>query len=235
MLGSKIVIGQFRYLASEMFPWVAVLHHLLFASAVGAILSGNRRPGVRLLTLAFASMAFTVFYSVPADGELVLVSVVFLTLMFCLLYDAARPVTVWSAGSGRPAWLRRVAWFCVAWGFCYPAYFRPLWLAPVAAPLGVLPAPALLALLGMLTLAFPQTNRLVHWAAALAGVVFTLFGLFYLRNLFDLPLAIITFLALRDLRAAVRQAGGITEDDLPPGERPRPAPGRARKDAVWRL
>lgn len=226
----------FAYLASDLFPWVAFLHHVLFGCALGAVLSGNRKPAFTLLTLSFASMCFSVVAAAGDDHiEQTWISALFMVLMFCLLFEVWRGETVWSKGARRPVWVRRIAFAGIAWAWVYPAYLRSWWLAPVMAPLGVLPSPTLLALLSCLLLAFPNTSRLVHWAAAFLGILFASLGVFYLWNWSDIPLLLIASITMRELIQSARAAGGVFADDDPPGSSPGPPAPQVRKERIYKL
>ncbi len=226
--------GGYSYIATVLHPWLAFLHHIGFGVALGLVFSGNRKPGYRLMTLVLASMAFSVIYGAQNRG-LTFVSVGFFVLLVCLLHEAWRPQTDWRIHRSRPRWMRRLGIFALVWAWCYPAYFKPLWMLPVAAPLGVLPGPTLLALLALLMLAFPQTNRLLHWAAVIAAVLYGGLGVVWLWNWVDLPLLVIAGISLRELIHSVRESGGIFEDDLPPSEKPKPVPEGAKTERVWKL
>lgn len=219
---------------ADMFIPLAIVHRLTFALTAAVVLRGNRNPGRRLLSLAFASMAFSVFYTMQS-ADFLLLAAGFFVLVCCLLYDAYQPMTAWGPGAHLSSWARKLAWVILAWAVCDPRYSRPAWLSPLISPFGVLPGPALLALLAMLWLAFPQTNRLVHWAAALLGLLTAIRELWLFRSFFDIPLLAFSGLTLYGLSRAVHQSGGATEDDLTPQERIRPSQADAQKDRVWKI
>lgn len=233
MTSPSEILGILYYQA-DLFWGLAVLHHLLFGAVLGLILQGNRNPGRSLMTLSFASMAFSVFY-VSLSGELTFAAVAFLVLLCCLIYDGVRPLTEWSLGKHHPLVFRRTFWVLLLWAWLYPKHLPAWWAAPMASPLGVLPSPTLLALLAMLGLAFPQSNRLVHWAAAGLGVLWGLYSLIGMGLWVDLPLVGLAGYSLWILAKSVKAAGGVAEDDWTPNEQPRPSASKTKSDQVWKI
>lgn len=233
MISPSEVLARLYYQA-DIFWGLAILHHLLFGAVLGLIVQGNRRPGRALTTLSFASMAFSVFY-VSLSAELTFPAVAFLVLLFCLIYDSAHPLTDWSMGRHHPPWFRKTVWVLVAWAWVYPKYLPAWWAAPIASPLGVLPSPTLLAFLAMLGLAFPQSNRLVHWAAASVGLIWGLYCVIGMGVWMDLPLVLLAAHGIWVLWRSVRAAGGIAEDDWTPSENPAPIASKTKSNRVWKI
>jgi hypothetical protein len=219
---------------ADLFWVLAVLHHLLFGAVLGLVLQGNRQPGRTLMTLSFASMSFSVFY-VGLSAELTFVAIAFLVLLFCLIYDSVHPLTDWGKGNHHPLWFRRVAWAMLLWAWFYPKHLPAWWAAPIASPLGVLPGPTLLALLAMLGLAFPQSNRLVHWAAAGLGLLWGLFSVIAPGGWMDFPLLIVAAYTTWKLWKSVQAAGGIAEDDWTPSEQPHPPERKIKSNPTWKI
>lgn len=220
---------------ASLFAPLAVMHRFSLALAIALVFRGGRVTGARIMSMVFASMAFSVFYA-QQSVDVMLTAAVFFVLMLCLFFDAYQPLTAWGKGKHLAQWARITAWALFAWALCDPRYTRPYWISPLTSPLGILPGPTLLALLAMLWLAFPQTNRLVHWAAALAGVLTSIRELVVFKSFFDVPLLIFSFVTIYGLLRSVRQSGGALEDDLSPKERYR-APSRAdaEKNKVWKI
>lgn len=232
MFNANLVSYRYDAIAGIFF-FQAVLFHILFGAVLYLVWNGNRKPGWRLMSLAFASMAFTVLYAALSEG-LYFTGVAFIVLMICAAHDVAQPLTAWGPGNDRPLWVRRVAVLALIWAWIYPHHVV-WWKTVFGSPLGVLPSPTLFALLALLWLAFPQTNRLLHWAATILGLFYGLYGLVILHVVSDVVLLALAGIALRDLLRSVRESGGLFEEDLTPQEKPKPATERAKKDQVWRL
>ncbi len=225
--------NEYNSLAEYLYGPVALCAHILFGTVLYLIFTGNRRPGLRLMSLAFAAMAFSVFW-VAGYPRFMVTEVAFLVLAFCAGYDVARPLTNWGLGKERPLWIRRTAYFALVWAWIYPQHVA-WWKIPFASPLGVLPSPTLLAMVAMLWLAFPQTNRLLHWAAAGLGVLYGLFGIVFVHIPSDILLLAVSGLSISELIQSARKAGGLLEDDLTPKERQGAFSEQTKKDQVWRI
>lgn len=232
MFNAQNVLLLYKAIAS-LFSFQAVMFHILFGSVLWVVFGGNRKPGWTLLSLTFTSMAFSVLYAAGTKG-LSLTVIAFLVLFFCAAYDVVQPLTHWGNGKDRPLWTRRLAYLGLAWAWLYPHHVS-LWTCWIASPLGVLPSPTLLALLSLLWLAYPQTNRLLHWAAAILGLLYGLFGVLVLHVYSDLLLLAVAGVSLWDLKRAIQEAGGVLEEDLTPEERPKKASEQTKKDQVWRI
>lgn len=223
--------------AADLFQLASVLHHVTLALFAAVIASGNRKPGYQLLSLGFAGMCFSGFIAAQ-EFELPLLSIGWIVLMLCLLADAVKPLTAWTFGGksarkpGADAW---IGWTSIVLGVVYPVYVKPVWLAPLAAPIGVVPTPTLLVLLGCLWLAWPQTNRLVHWAAVIFAVAAGGAHLVIASAWIDLALLGIALGSGWRLTQSVKQSGGVFEDDLTPAEKGRKPAPKTKRETVYKL
>ena len=232
-MSAAAIHNEYNSIANLIYFPSAVAAHILFGTVLYLLYTGNKRPGLRLMSLTFAAMSFSVFW-VAGYPRFAFTEVAFLVLFLCSVYELLRPLTAWGLGKGRPLWVRRVGYLALAWAWIYPHHI-PWWAAVFGAPLGVLPSPTLLALVAMLWLAFPQTNRLLHWAAAGLGILYGLFGVVFVHIPSDIILVAVSGLSMRELIQSSRKAGGFLEEDLTPREQPQSFSKQTKKDQVWRI
>lgn len=153
---------------AERFLFVGALHHLVLA--VTAVVLWQRRRGIERAIAVYFSAAFATSAACTAVEPATRIwSALSLALAALWVREAARPeAQIELARVPRPRVL--VCALAALFAVSYPGYTGEL-PAFIFSPLGVLPAPTLLAALAATNLAPPRSNRPLHWSLVAAGAL----------------------------------------------------------------
>ena len=175
--GSVIVDGLSR-IANEFLP-LAVLWHVAVAVALAALAGGGWRPQKRVAAALLALPLLSASIAAWATGN-PFNGILLAGVALALLIPAARmPRGPVHRG---PSWAVAVGSATIAFAWVYPHFLaaEPAWLYLFAAPMGLVPCPTLALVIGCGLLAGGFRSRAWSFAAALAGLFYSLFGMFRL-------------------------------------------------------
>jgi hypothetical protein len=203
------VWSEAEHAAAERFLLLAAAHHLI-AIVIGALFWVRRRDMERAVAiyfaLAFASTAVALA-TVPS-GRITAAVAALLALLWCR--EVVHPRNVLSLR--RTPRLRLVIMGILGvYALAYPAYPVPEPIF-VFAPLGVTLQPTVLLALALLNAAAPRTDRLLHWALVVVGLLLASVGAFS-EGWAHAPLAVAAVYGVPLLlgRFAVRDEGHETD------------------------
>ncbi|MDK2972406.1 MAG: hypothetical protein PWP23_2161 [Candidatus Sumerlaeota bacterium] len=204
---------------------------LTLGAILGAVATGNRKPGQQLLSLILGVQFLVAGYlavsvstsetfagyagkaALPIGGVSIIAGLAMLLTLF------------YPEGEWRPtnsaAWRRWAGWILIFAGFLYP-FFTKGWIRPIFfAPVGVIPHPGLLIGGALAWMGMPDTNRLAAWTLGIAALAVGAIDVFGAGINSSLLLLAIGCLVVVELVRSMIGAGGIAADDTPRVDRVR--------------
>lgn len=195
--------------------WLNALNHLLVLSALLILIFGKKAKTKRLLVDGVICLLFTSIVAVAvAYGNPFHVITMGLLAVFAgiELWQGKNEFTLYKIN------MRSIiALLSIFIGFWYPEFVEANFLAQLLlSPVGIVPCPTLLVVLGLLTLAYPRVNKTQYIITALMGAFYGITGVFQLKVMLDLPIIVIVayafWLLLKDrLVRANQENRGINE------------------------
>lgn len=181
------ILFNLEHIANDAFP-VAVAWHVIALAVVAGLLGGWRPPrrAMELLLAApFISVSVVAWaFHNPFNG--VVFAVLALAAVGLAAHAPLQPVT----GEYRWSWPPIVGGLLVAIGWTYPHFLEghPAYAYLYGAPLGILPCPTLLFVLGITLIAGGEGRRAWKVMVALASLFYGYVGVFRLGVWLDVAL-----------------------------------------------
>jgi hypothetical protein len=186
-------------LAANFSPAVNIVMHVLVLGAIVMLFTG---AGPKLRRLIFDAVLLILAAAVAVIS--ILVGNPFNMLTFGIIAVISLIELIRGKNlAGRPGLnLNTVISLIIIFiGFWYPEFVQaglPAML--VLSPLGVIPCPTLMVMLGMLNLAVPNVNRVQYIALIVMAAFYGLTGVFMLKVYLDIALLVILLYSLYNLR-----------------------------------
>jgi len=157
------------------FLGLAALHHLVLTVLAG-VYWGHRRGMTRAIDAYLAAAFATTALALATERRLLPWALVAAAVAALFVIDTVRPRNAFVFA--RTPRVRLVVMAGLGlFGFAYPGYSGEYPIL-VFSPLGVLLPPTLLVALALENTAWPESNRVLHWTVAVAGLVVAVPGLF---------------------------------------------------------
>jgi hypothetical protein len=193
------ILAGLSEIANRAFPLAVVWHGLVAAVLVAWIAGWRPRPRTSglVLTLPLASVSVIAWsFGNPFNG------LVFALLAIVLSILALRAPATAEHVEHRWPWPTIVGGSLVAIAWVYPHFLlRPPTAYLYGAPMGLLPCPTLMLVIGFVLVAGERVGRSAKLMLAAAGLFYAAMGVFQLRVWIDLPLlvavAVLVLLALK--------------------------------------
>lgn len=186
--------------------WLNALNHLLVISSLLFLIFGKTEKTKRLVVDGIICLLFTsivavaVAYGNPFHAITMGLLAVFAGIEFWQGKNEFTPLKINTRSI--------IALLSICIGFWYPEFVEANSLALLLfSPVGIVPCPTLLVVLGLLTLAYPRVNKTQYTITALMGAFYGITGVFQLKVMLDLPIIIIVAYAFYSLIKIRTQQG----------------------------
>lgn len=178
MPGQPEIVEGLSRIANEFLP-LAVVWHIVVATVLVALARGAWRPGRRAAAALLALPLLSASAAAWMTGNMfngALLLVVAGALVIAAAGESPEP-----ARRG-PTWAAAVGSAAIAFAWVYPHFLstHAAWAYLFAAPIGLVPCPTLLLVLGFGLMAGGFGSRMWSLTAAIAGLFYALFGMFRL-------------------------------------------------------
>lgn len=156
------------------FAGLAAIHHIALTILAG-VYWGHRRGMNRVIDVYLATAFGTTAFALATERRLVPWALLAGVLAALFVAEVVRPTNDFRFL--RTPRVRLVVMVALGlFGFAYPGYSGD-YPGMIFAPLGVILPPTLLVALALLNSAWPDSNRVLHWALALSGLAVGVPGL----------------------------------------------------------
>lgn len=170
--------------------WLNALNHLLVLTVLLFLVFGKKAKTKRLVVDGAICLLFTSIVAVAAAyGNPFHVITMGLLAVFAGIefWQGKNEFTLHKINTRS-----LIALLSIFIGFWYPEFVK---VNPIAlllfSPVGIVPCPTLLIVLGLLTLAYPRVNKTQYIITVLMGAFYGSTGVFQLKVILDLPIIII--------------------------------------------
>ncbi len=178
MPGQQEIVDGLSRIASGFLP-LAVLWHLVVATALVTLVRGAWRPGRRAAGALLALPVLSVSTAAWTTGNLFNGALLLVVAGVLAIAAAIEPPGPIRRG---PAWAVAAGSAAIALAWAYPHFLttQPMWAYLFAAPIGLVPCPTLMLVLGFGLVGGGLGSRTWSLTAASAGLFYSLFGMFRL-------------------------------------------------------
>lgn len=175
--------------------WLNALNHLIALAAIVFIFLGkNAKPKRILVDGAMVVLTLSVSITGLKYGNPVHTLTFAVIAVFALieLMQGKNDFTI-----RKTDFQTVLALFFLFIGFWYPEFVKTNFVGSLLfSPAGIIPCPTLLIILGLLTLAFPNVNKVQYIITLIMGVFYGFVGVFQLKVYLDITLIVIVICAI---------------------------------------